>query len=269
MLRCVICGAAGRMGKRLVTLACENVDLEVVGAVEHPESPAIGQDVGELAGVGRIGVPIGAELADVLSGADVVISFVNIAAACILQGSVCAEAGVPMIVGSTGFTDDEETQFGATVAGIPVVKASNFSVGISVLLSLVENASELLGDGFDIEIIESHHTKKKDAPSGTAISLAQAAADGRNWSLDETARHGREGLVGERPQKEIGMHAVRAGDIVGHHTVLFGGAGETLELVHRAQSRDTFAAGALRAAAWVVGQEPGVYDMRSVLGLER
>ena len=163
--------------------------------------------------------------------------------------------------------DAQEREFATAAAGIAVVKASNFGVGITVLLTLVERASALLGDTFDCEVVESHHTNKRDAPSGTALSLAGAAASARGWALPDVARYGREGQVGERPKREIGMHALRAGDIVGHHTVLFGGTGETLELTHRAQSRDTFAAGALRAAEWVVGHEPGIYSMRDVLGL--
>ncbi len=267
MVRCVICGAAGRMGKRLVALASEQPDVEVVGAVEHPESNALGLDAGELAGIGKNGIAIRADLAETLTDADVAISFINIPAATVEQGKICADARKALVVGSTGLNTDEEAAFRSVIGGIPVVKASNFSVGITVLLSLVEQASELLGDAFDCEIIESHHTKKKDAPSGTALSLAEAAAHARGWSLADVAKHGREGIVGERPKREIGMHAIRAGDIVGHHTVLFGGTGETLELVHRAQSRDTFAMGALRAASWVVEQRPGLYSMRDVLGL--
>ena len=170
-------------------------------------------------------------------------------------------------MGTTGFTAEQDADFARVAQGIPVVKATNFSVGIAVLLGLVEQASRMLGESFDCEIVESHHTKKKDAPSGTAKSLGEAAAAGRGWNLADVACYGRNGIVGERPAKEIGVHAVRAGDIVGHHTVLFGGSGETLELTHRAQSRDNFASGALRAAHWVVGKKPGLYAMKDVLGL--
>lgn len=267
MVRCVICGAAGRMGRRLVALVHEDPNLQVTGAVERADSGFLGEDAGELAGVGTIGIAVSADLPGLLAGADVAISFVNDPAATIEQASVCAAAGTALVVGTTGLTEDQDRAFRAEARGIPVVKASNFSVGITTMLSLVEHASRLLGDQFDCEIIESHHTKKKDSPSGTAFSLAESAAHARGWTVSEVARHGREGFIGERPQREIGIHAVRAGDIVGHHTVLFGGTGETLELTHRAQSRDTFVMGALRAAKWIVSREPSVYDMRDVLGL--
>jgi len=265
--RIVICGAAGRMGRRLVALAREDAALQVAGAVEHAGHATLGEDVGVVAGVGSLGVTITSDLAAALPGANVVIAFVNEPAASMEQAQLCARAGIALVVGTTGLSADQEKDFRREAAAIPVVKASNFSVGVAVLVHLIEEAAALLGPSFDCEIIEAHHTRKKDAPSGTALSLAQAAARARGWKLDEVARHGREGIVGERPAKEIGLHAVRAGDIVGQHTVLFGGTGETVELVHRAQSRDTFAMGALRAAKWVIGRPPGVYDMRDVLDL--
>ena len=267
MVRCAIIGAAGRMGKRLVALAQDAPGVEVAAAVERAECDLLGSDAGDVAGVGSISVPIAADLPMALSGSDVGIAFVNDPAAGVEQVRAAADAGCAFVMGSTGMDAEQKSEFAAAAAGIAVVKASNFSVGITALLTLVERASASLGEAFDCEVIESHHTHKRDAPSGTAISLAEAAALARGWSLPDVARHGREGQVGERPKREIGMHALRAGDIVGHHTVLFGGTGETLELTHRAQSRDTFAAGALRAAEWVVGHEPGIYSMRDVLGL--
>jgi len=256
------------MGRRLVALAHDDPELKVTGATERAGHPALGTDVGELAGVGRMGVPVAVDLAAALPAADVVVAFVNVAAATIDQAQACAAAEKPLVVGTTGLSEDQERQFRQAAAGIPVVKASNFSVGVTVLLQLVEEAASLLGPSFDIEVVESHHSLKKDAPSGTALSLARAAARARGIDLEQGARHGRKGLVGERTRNEIGIHALRAGDIVGHHTVLFGGMGETLEFVHRAQSRDTFAVGALRAAKWVIGQPPGFYTMRDVLGLK-
>jgi 4-hydroxy-tetrahydrodipicolinate reductase len=268
MIRIAICGSAGRMGRRLVALAHEDPSLEITGAVEIAGCPALGEDAGELAGVGTISVPVTTDLAAAVAGADVVIGFTNSQEASLEQARVCADSGKPFVVGTTGFTDEQNAAFAKVVAPIPCVKATNFSVGITVLLGLVAEAAKLLGSSFDCEIIESHHTKKKDAPSGTAVSLAESVAKARGWKLGDVATHGREGLVGERPGEEIGMHAVRAGDIVGHHDVLFGGTGETLELVHRAQSRDTFVVGALRSAKWVAGRPAGLYTMRNVLGLE-
>ena len=267
MLNIAICGAAGRMGKRLAALAHQSDSLRICGAVEAPQHPSIGSDAGELAGLGHIGVPIEDNVRTALAEAGVVIAFTDSPDASIDLVRSCSESGTPFVIGTTGFTEAQDATFAEAARGIPVVKAANFSVGITVLLQLVEEATRMLGPGFDCEIIESHHTRKRDAPSGTAISLARAAAAARGWHLEDVATHGREGLTGERPEKQIGLHAVRAGDIVGHHTVLFGGTGETLELVHRAQSRDTFAAGALRAAGWVVSQPAGLYAMRDVLGL--
>ena len=255
------------MGTRLIALAAEDAELEIVGAIERQEHPAQGSDAGEVAGAGRLDVPISHDLAAALGNADVAVAFVNDPPVSVEQARLCAAARKPLVVGTTGMALEQDAEFAHQAAPIAVVKASNFSVGITVLLRLVEQASSLLGPTFDCEIVEAHHTRKKDAPSGTALSLAEAAARGRGWELSAVARHGREGLVGERPREEIGIHAVRAGDIVGHHTVLFGGTGEALELAHRAHSRDTFAAGALRAAKWVANQAPGLYDMRDVLGL--
>ena len=263
----VICGAAGRMGRRLVALAVEDGGFTIAGATEAPGNPTLGQDAGALAGVSPLGVPVVDSLESVLGNAQAVIAFSNSQAASIAQAETCARAGVPLVVGTTGFTKSEDADFALAAAGIPVVKATNFSVGVTVLLGLVEQAARILGEDFDCEIVESHHTKKKDAPSGTAKSLAEAAAAGRNWNLSDVACYGREGLTGERKKEEIGIHAVRAGGIVGHHTVLFGGGEETLELVHRAQSRDTFTLGALRAARWVIDQPAGIYTMKDVLGL--
>jgi len=255
------------MGRRLIALANDDPALQVTGAVELMGHVALESDAGEVAGVGRIGVPITHDLGSALLHADVGIAFVNVPAASIDQARICATAGKPLVVGSTGLSADLEKRFREAARPIPVVKATNFSIGVTVLLRLVEEATALLGPSFNCEIIEAHHNLKKDAPSGTALSLAEAVAKAHGWDLQESIRCGRKGLVGERPAGEIGVHAVRAGDIVGTHTVLFGGTGETLELAHRAQSRDTFAMGALRAAKWVVNQPPGLYSMRDVLGM--
>lgn len=268
MLRVLVCGSAGRMGRRVVALAGADPMLEVTGAVEQMGHVALGSDAGEIAGMGRIGVPITQDLNAALMNADIAVAFVNVPAASIDQARACAAANKPLVVGTTGLTPDQEARFREAAKPIPVVKATNFSVAVTVLHHLVEEAAKRLGSSFDAEIIEAHHNLKKDAPSGTALSLAEAIAKARGIDLQTNIRHGRKGLAGERPADEIGIHAVRAGDIVGYHTVLFGGTGETLELVHRARSRDTFAVGALRAAKWLVGKPPGYYTMRDVLGME-
>ncbi len=241
--RLAIVGAEGRMGTRLVALA-----------------PAAGLEVGVA--VDRGGWPAGH------MGADCIIDFSVAAAA----AETCARAmreGLPLVLGTTGLDAAGEAAVADAAARIPIVRASNFSVGVTVLLDLVERAARQLGAGWDIEIVEAHHRRKVDAPSGTALSLGAAAARGRGWELADVARHGREGLVGARPDEAIGFHAVRGGTVVGTHDVGFLGASEALTFTHRAEDRDIFARGALRAAAWLLGAAPlpGLYDMRDVLGL--
>jgi 4-hydroxy-tetrahydrodipicolinate reductase len=173
-----------------------------------------------------------------------------------------------MVIGTTGHSEAERKEVAAMAAQIPMVWSSNYSTGVNALFWLTRKAAEVLGPGFDLEILETHHRLKKDAPSGTAVTLAQILAEARSQPLDQAARHGRHGVVGERTAAEIGIHSIRGGDVVGDHTVIFAGAGERLELTHKASSRDTFALGALRAAQWVAGQKPGLYDMQDVLGLK-
>ncbi len=272
MIKTVLLGAGGRMGKTLIRCLCENrvPDLELAGAVDLWDCPDRGRDAGLMAGVGECGIPLGSDLAAAVSGGQVVIDFSGHKAT---AGNAprCAEWGVPMVIGTTGLSSEEQAAVQSAADRIPIVWAPNMSLGINLLLSLVEQcASALAARGYDMEIIERHHRRKKDAPSGTALALGEAAARGAGWDLAETSVHGRHGdSTGERPVKEIGFHAVRAGDFVGDHTVLFSAEGETVELMHRATSRDTFALGALRAAAWVAGgRKPGLYGMRDVLGLD-
>ncbi|HPU83732.1 MAG TPA: 4-hydroxy-tetrahydrodipicolinate reductase [Candidatus Latescibacteria bacterium] len=267
MVRIAVCGSAGRMGRRVIALAHEDTEVNIAGAVEKPGNPAIGCDAGEIAGVGRLSVPVVDDLADAIKGADVAIAFISDPEATVQQAAICRASAKPLVLGTTGLSSEQEQAFKDAAQGIAVVKTSNFSVGVTVLLRLVEEAARLLGPRFNCEIVEAHHTQKRDAPSGTAISLAKAVAKTWNWDFEKSVRHGRAGITGERPVHEIGMHSLRAGDIVGQHDVLFGGVGESVELRHRAQSRDTFAMGALRAAKWVVGKPQGLYDMVDVLTL--
>lgn len=243
MTRLVINGAKGRMGQALLAGAARNPELTVVGAVDQ-----------------------GDDLAAVLSGADVVIDF-TFHAVTASVAALCARNGKALIIGTTGHTDEEKAAIRSSAATIPMVWASNYSTGVNTLFWLTRKAAEILGPGFDLEVVEMHHRLKRDAPSGTATTLLEILADVRKVQLADALRHGRSGITGERTDSEIGIHAIRGGDVVGDHTVIFAASGERVELTHKASSRDTFALGALRAAAWVVGRPPAVYSMRDVLGL--
>ena len=268
--RVLLIGAAGRMGQTLARLLAGGSfpGLALAAAVDRPDSPLIGQDAGSAAGAQALGVKISGDLdAALAAGAGVAVDF-SFHAASAAAAPRMAAAGLPWIVGTTGLDEAEKAAIAAAARKIPVVLAANMSVGVNLLYALVEQAARALkGRGYDCEIIERHHRRKKDAPSGTALFLGEAAAAGFGWNLQETAIDGRSGLPGERPEKQIGFHAIRGGDIVGDHTVLFAADGECVELSHRATSRDTLAIGALRAAAWLPGRPPALYGMRDVLGL--
>lgn len=268
--RILLIGAAGRMGQTLARLLAGGSfpGLALAAAVDRPDSPLIGQDAGSAAGAQAFGVKISGDLdAALAAGAAVAVDF-SFHAASAAAATKMAAAGVPWIVGTTGLDEAEKAAIAAAARKIPVVLAANMSVGVNLLYALVEQAARALkGRGYDCEIIERHHRRKKDAPSGTALFLGEAAAAGFGWNLQETAIDGRSGLPGERPEKQIGFHAIRGGDIVGDHIVLFAADGECVELSHRATSRDTLAIGALRAAAWLPGRPPALYGMRDVLGL--
>jgi 4-hydroxy-tetrahydrodipicolinate reductase len=260
----VVCGAAGRMGRMLVALADEMPGLRVAGAVEAAGHPALRQDAGVVAGIRALGVPIAAEL--VPRREHVVVEFTS-PAATLAHARIAADAGAGLVIGTTGLDAGEDAELRRVCARTRAVVAANYSVGVTVLTELVGRAATLLGPGFDAEIVELHHHHKKDAPSGTALALGRAIAAARGQDFDRAKLLARAGLVGERTAGEIGIVALRGGDIVGDHTVVFGGLGERLELVHRAQSRECLARGALRAAAWVATRPAGVYAMRDVLGL--
>ncbi|HXR03576.1 MAG TPA: 4-hydroxy-tetrahydrodipicolinate reductase [Verrucomicrobiae bacterium] len=244
MTKIIITGSKGRMGQALVACAKNFRELAITGQIDQ------GDDLRSCIGKG-----------------DVVVDFSSHAATVDIV-SLCAENKKALVIGTTGHSSDEKSRIAHHALRIPIVLASNFSTGVNALFWLTRKAAEILGPGFDLEIVEMHHRLKKDAPSGTAKTLAEILADARKLQLEKAARHGREGITGERTSSEIGIHSIRGGDVVGDHTVIFANAGERLELTHKASSRDTFASGALRAALWVVKQKPGLYDMQDVLGLK-
>ena len=259
-------GAAGRMGKRLVSLVQESKTLQLAGAIESPGHPALGRDSGEEAGSGRAGVVIQNTLGDILQNAHVIIDF-TAPQATLLNVQLASKQQTAMVIGTTGFNETELQQLKELAKNIPCVFAPNMSVGVNVLLNVVGKVARALGETYNIEVIEAHHNQKKDAPSGTALKIAEVLAECMDWDLGDVGVYERHGIIGERKTKEIGVQTVRAGDIIGDHTVLFGGPGERIEITHRAHTRDTFALGALRAAEWVVKQPPGLYTMADVLGL--
>jgi 4-hydroxy-tetrahydrodipicolinate reductase len=263
MLRIGVNGAAGRMGQRLIALVSEAKDMKLVAALERAGHESVGRDAGEVAGLGTLGLCI---TADIEARPDVLIDF-SAPDSAVARARECAAAGVALVVGTTGLQPNHVAALEEAARKVPCVYAPNMSVGIAVLAKLVKAAAAALGPEYDIEVIEAHHRFKKDAPSGTALKLARAAADGLGRSLDQAAVYGRHGITGERPAGQIGIHAVRAGDIVGEHTVLFGSLGEHVELRHSAHSRDTFARGVLRAARFVASRKPAMYTMEDVLGI--
>jgi 4-hydroxy-tetrahydrodipicolinate reductase len=264
----LIAGAAGRMGRMLVTLAASDAALELRGGIEMPGHRDLGTDLGRIAGIPDVGVPLATELPPGRLEGAVLIDF-TAPEASLGHLRAAAERGFGVVLGTTGFTAEQQKQIEQLATQVACMQAPNMSLGVTVLLGLVEQAARLLGSGFDIEVSETHHRRKKDSPSGTALALARSAAAGRGAKLEDWAVYGREGMVGERPTEQMGVLALRGGDVVGDHTVHFFGTGERVELSHRAQSRECFAAGALRGAAWLGGRAPGLYSMRDVLGLPR
>ncbi len=266
MIHVAIAGATGRMGRQLLD-ACGRVEgIRCSVASEHPDSPFIGADAGEVAGIGRLGVPITAELASLTDRFDLLIDFTR-PAATIAHLALCRSAGKAMVIGTTGLSVEQKAEIAAGAAQIPIVFAPNMSVGVNLCFKLLELAARTLGDSVDIEILEAHHRHKADAPSGTALAMGQVIAGVLGRDLAQCAVYGHEGVTGERDRNTIGFATLRAGDIVGDHTVLFADDGERIEITHRASSRMTFAKGAARAATWLANRAPGLYDMRDVLGL--
>ncbi len=265
-LELIVCGAGGRMGGAVIRAIRESRDLKLVAAIDKPNSPRLGQDAGEIAGAGHLGVKVGAGIEPYLRANAVIIDFTNPKASLEFLRAA-ARKRAPIVIATTGFDAIQLSEIKRLSKRAPVLLSANTSVGVNVLVSLLGRASKMLGDDYDVEIVEAHHRFKKDAPSGTALALGRAVAQPLKRNLDQVGINGRKGIVGERTKKEIALLSVRAGDIVGEHTVIFGGIGERLEFIHRAHSRDTFARGALRAARWLKKRKPGLYGMKDVLGL--
>jgi len=267
MTKIAVSGVAGRMGGNIARLVYESSDLELVGAVEAPGNPAVGKTVGEVLGLKGADVKIESEAqAAVKDKARVFIDF-TAPEATVNAVKQCADCGVKAVVGTTGLSKAQVASLAQAAQKVAVVFAPNMSLGMNLLRKLVHMASGALGEDYDIELVEAHHRMKADAPSGSALMLGRAAAEGRGWDLDSVAVYGREGRTGPRPTDQIGIMTIRGGDIVGDHTVIFAGSGERIELRHQAHTRDTFANGALRAARWVADKEPNLYSMSDVLGI--
>ncbi len=267
MIRIAVAGAAGRMGSRITALSREYHDLKLTGAFEKRAHSSVGKDIGSIVGIGETGIKLSDNLEEIVDNADVIIDFTT-PSSTKENIKIASKKGKAMVIGTTGFSKDDIKEIESLIRNMPCVMASNMSTGVNLLLRVLQDVARVLGDEYDIEIIEAHHRLKKDAPSGTALKMAQVIADALHRSLDEVAVYTRKGLIGERAKKEIGIQTVRAGDIVGEHTVIFGGLGERIEITHKASSRDTFARGALRAALWISGKPAGLYDMQDVLGLK-
>ena len=268
-LRIVIAGAGGRMGRTLVKAISEQKGLVLAGALEHAGSAYLGADSGVVAGLPANGIPVRSDETDlplVLDGADVVIDFSSPAGSVRLAG-VAAERGVAMVIGTTGFSAQDAVALTAAAKATAVVKSGNMSLGVNLLAALTRRVAATLDETFDIEILEMHHNKKVDAPSGTALLLGEAAAEGRGRDLDEWSERGRDGQTGARKPGTIGFASLRGGSVVGEHAVIFAGPAERIELVHKAEDRMIFAHGALVAARWVKGRAPALYSMADVLGL--
>lgn len=267
MVKAAVTGAAGRMGARIIGIIGNTEGIELVGAIEHDEHYALGKDAGEVAGVGTLGVKISSDVDAVMKEADVIIDF-TFPDVTIENLTAVSKHGKAAVIGSTGFSASEMEEVKKLAANIPCIIAPNMSMGVNLMLKLVAEAARALGNDFDIEMVETHHKLKKDAPSGTAMKLAEVAAEAVGRSLSEVGVFERHGMIGARSKEEIGVQTLRGGDVVGDHTVYFYGTGERLEITHRATSRDTFATGAVKGALWIAGKKPGIYDMQDVLGLK-
>jgi 4-hydroxy-tetrahydrodipicolinate reductase len=264
--RIAVCGAAGRMGKTIMEVCNETDGVEATAAIEHTQSPLLGQDSGDVAGIGKNNVPIVADISSVLDVFDVAIDF-TLPEATANNIKHCRSGGKAMVIGTTGLNEDQKSLLQSAGGDIGIVFAPNMSIGVNLCFKLTELAARVLGESADIEIIEAHHRMKKDAPSGTAVHLGEIIARELQRNLKECAVYGREGITGARDRKTIGFETIRAGDIVGDHTVMFAMPGERVEITHKAASRKTFASGAVRAATWILQSGKGLYDMQDVLGL--
>lgn len=268
MTRVIVIGAAGRMGRLLVKNTLTSSDLRLVGAIESSNNEAIGADAAVLAGLPNCGLQISSNLRGALSNADVVIDFSTSDIVKNAKDAVALNVGV--VIGTTGLKQEEKDELKELAAkGGRIVCAPNMSVGVNILFHLAPQIAKILGESYDIELVELHHNQKKDAPSGTAVKLVELMAEARNMDMKTDICYGRSGITGIRPSKEIGVHALRCGDVVGEHTIYFSTCGERIELTHKASNRETFALGALRGARFIAEAKPGLYDMQDVLGLSK
>ncbi|MDH5300417.1 MAG: 4-hydroxy-tetrahydrodipicolinate reductase [Gammaproteobacteria bacterium] len=267
MIKVGITGAGGRMGKALIEACVNTAGLQLAAAVERKGSSLVGVDAGSLAGVGELGIKLVDDLRSVIGDIDVLIDFTGVEPT-LQHVQICADAGKQIIIGTTGFNEEQKAKISAAAQRVAVVLAPNMSIGVNLCLKLLDIAARVMGDEVDIEIIEAHHRHKVDAPSGTAVRMGEVVAKALGRDLKTCAVYGREGMTGERDRKTIGFETIRAGDIVGEHTVMFADIGERVEITHKASSRMTFANGAMRAAAWLNSKNTGLYDMQDVLGLK-
>jgi len=265
-MRLIVAGAGGRMGRTLIQAITAADGAVVAGAVDAPASAAVGRDAGELAGLGRNGITVTTDVTALLASADALVDF-TVPAASVIHAEIVARAGKILVLGTTGFSGENETLIAEAAKRAVVVKAGNFSMGVNLLAALTRRVAATLGEDFDIEIVEMHHNKKIDAPSGTALMLGRAAADGRGVNLAQRSIRGRDGETGARNKGDIGFASLRGGTVVGDHSVIFAGTAERIELTHKAEDRIIFARGAVHAALWARGQRPGLYSMADVLGL--
>jgi 4-hydroxy-tetrahydrodipicolinate reductase len=265
-MRVIVVGAGGRMGRTLVKAICETEGLALAGATENAGSSLLGQDAGILAGVAANGIKLQSDLGALAGNADCLIDF-TVPAATVANAAVAAKHNLIHIIGTTGFAVDDEARIAAAAKTATIVKSGNMSLGVNLVAALVKKVASTLDDAFDIEIVEMHHNKKVDAPSGTALMFGRAAAEGRGVDLQKRSVRGRDGVTGARTPGDIGFASLRGGTVVGEHSVIFAGPAERVELVHRAEDRMIFARGALKAAQWARGKKPGLYSMADVLGL--
>ena len=265
MIKLIITGCCGRMGKRLVCLASESENFSVVGATERKTHPDIGKDAGSVCGIGKLDISITDDISNIIEKGDVIVDFTT-PLSTINNVNQAKAAHKPIVIGTTGLTDEEMRIVKTASSSIPILLSPNMSIGVNMVFNIVGSVARDLGGDYDIEIIEAHHNQKKDAPSGTAKHLADEILQAKGKSRKYRLVYGREGSIGKRPKDEIGIHAVRAGDIIGDHTVIFAGQNERIEITHRAHSRDAFAMGALRACRYIVDKSPKLYNMQDVLG---
>ena len=266
MVKIAVCGAAGRMGQRIIIAVQEAEGVELSGALERPGHPLVGQDAGLIAGCGEVQVKISDDINAVVDSCDVLIDFTTPKVS-LKNLEICSLKKKAIVIGSTGFTPEERALAAELCREIPCILAPNMSVGVNVCFKILKDIAQTLGDDFDVEIVEAHHKLKKDSPSGTAVRMGEVVAEALGRDYNKVANYHREGICGERTKEEIGMQTIRGGDIIGEHTVYFIGMGERIELSHRAMTRDMFSRGSVRAARWVSGKPPGIYDMQDVLGL--